>query len=74
MLRTIRRAAAARLRVLHCLAAVLRRVTFRGVDPGRWCAAVLRTVTEEEGEPADAQGGDGPPGREVFKGDGGGDP
>ena len=43
MLRTIRRAAAARLRVLHCLAAVLRRVTFWGVDPGRWCAAVLRT-------------------------------
>ena len=43
MLRTIRRAAAARLRVLHCLAAVRRRVTFLGVDPGRWCAAVLRT-------------------------------
>ena len=43
MLRTIRRAAAARLRVLHCLAAGLRRVTFWGVDPGRWCAAVLRT-------------------------------
>ena len=43
VLRTIRRAAAARLRVLHCLAAVLRRVTFWGVDPGRWCAAVLRT-------------------------------
>ncbi len=43
MLRTIRCAAAARLRVLHCLAAVLRRVTFWGVDPGRWYAAVLRS-------------------------------